>query len=169
MLPRIIKDAVANVDGIGYAGRCSIDAFPKLGRSMVEYQAGGMAGSLKIDMGHEAMELELTFHEHSELILARYGSNAHNGMLIRINASAEAENLTCEDSAIEILALGRISEIDMGGFKAKENTEMKVKMELSSYTYNVDGVPLIVIDIPNNIFMVKGIDMYAKRRKNLKI
>lgn len=169
MLPKMLKDAIAHIDGIGFAGRCNIDAFPKLARTMSDYQAGGMDGAIKIDMGQEPLEMELTFAEHNELVLATFGTCSHNGVSMRINASAESDNPNCAQSAIEILAKGRFTELDMGGFKPKENTEMKVKADLSYYKYSVDGAPIIEIDIANYIFIVKGVDMYEQRRKNLKI
>lgn len=166
MLPKTLKDAIATIDGFGYAGRVNIDAFPKLNRTMQDYQAGGMMGAIKIDMGQEPLELELTFLEINEAILGKFAEQKVDGILFRINGFQEADGI--DASAVEIIARGRFTEMDMGGFKPKELTEFKVKADLTFYKYSVDGVEKIKIDLLNQILAVNGLDKNALRRALLK-
>lgn len=166
MIPQTLKDAIVTIDGFGYAGRVNIDAFPKLNRTMQEYQAGGMIGAIKVDTGQEPLELELTFLEFNQAILSTFGESRVDGVLFRINAFAEADGI--ENTAIEIICRGRFNEIDPGGFKPKELTEMKAKADLTFYKYSVNGKELIKVDILNSVFAVNGVDKMAARRAALK-
>lgn len=169
MLPKTIQDMIVSVDGVGYRGKCNIDQMPKLTRTMVDHQAGGMDGSVEIDVGQEKLETELTFNEHTADIINTHGECKADGVLIRLNGSAESQSGACATNAIEIVMRGRFKEIDLGGYKPKEQTEMKVSGTLTYLKYSVNGIDLIEIDILNYVFNVNGKDKYAERRKALKI
>ena len=61
MLPKILKNFNAFVDGRGYAGRIDEISLPKLSIKTEEHRAGGMDIPVAIDMGMEKLEAELTF------------------------------------------------------------------------------------------------------------
>ena len=67
-------------------------------------------------------------------------------------------------SSVEIVARGRHDEIDMGEWKPGEDTEFKVKSQLSYYKLTLNGTVLIEIDILNMVEIVNGIDLMAAHR-----
>ena len=169
MLPQKIKDAIITIDGVGYVGKTESITWPKLARKLEEYRGGGMSGTIKLDMGQEAMSMGFELAEHSPEILKNYGICSAGGVLLRINASAEADDFDCTNSAIEVIVRGRWSELDGGDTKSGDNSTLKVSMELTYFKYTLDGEELIEIDPVNNILISGGVDRLAERRNNLKL
>ncbi len=59
-LPRKLKNFVLFNDGNAYIGEVPEVTLPKLTRKMEDYRAGGMNGSVKLDMGMEGLAMEWT-------------------------------------------------------------------------------------------------------------
>ncbi|CAM3042316.1 phage major tail tube protein [Dichelobacter nodosus] len=169
MLPKVIKDAILSVDGIGYAGRVKTIQWPKFSRKMEEYRAGGMHGPVEIDLGGEKLEMEFELDEQSADLLKKWAICAVTAIRFRINASAESDGAGCGSDAIEVIGLGRFREIDPGQFKPGDLQSSKYNVALATLTYTINGETMFDIDHANNIFVVNGIDLLEKRRKNLKM
>lgn len=73
MLPKILKNFNAFVDGRGYAGRIDEISLPKLSIKTEEHRAGGMDIPVAIDMGMEKLEAELTFSEYDPELFRLFG------------------------------------------------------------------------------------------------
>ena len=169
MLPKIIKDAILSVDGIGYAGRVENIDWPTLARKMEEYRAGGMHGPVDIDMGGEKLEMSFEASEQDANLIKQFGVCSVNGVRLRINASAESDNPNCDGDGIEVLGTGRITEIELGSYKGGDLQTTKYTVSLASFKYSKNGEQLIDIDYANNIFVVDKVDLLAKRRENLRM
>lgn len=169
MLPKIIKDAILTVEGIGYAGRIESITWPKLTRKMEEYQAGGMNGPVAIDMGSEKLEMEFEIAEQAAELIRLWGVCNAAAHRFRINASAESDNPGCEGNAIEVIALGRLREIDLGDFKPSEKNAVKFAADLTALSYKNDGELILDIDHVNCVLVVNGVDLLKKRRENLRM
>jgi P2 family phage contractile tail tube protein len=166
MLPHKLKAFVLYVDGIGYAGQCEEVTTPKLARKMEEFRSGGMDAPVKIDLGGEAYEMELTLGEAVPALLAQYGNSTVDGVKIRLMGSTEADD-NHAIVPIEIVAHGRFSEIDMGSFKPGDSSTTKYSCALSYYKYIANKVELLEFDVPKNIQIVNGVDKYTERRSAL--
>jgi hypothetical protein len=88
------------------------------------------------------------------------------GALVRF-VGAYQEDQTGTVKTIEVVCMGRYTEIDFGNAKAGDNTVHKYKMACSYYRLIVDGVDWIEIDLINMIFIVMGVDRYADIRAAL--
>lgn len=170
MLPRIFKDAVLSVEGMGYAGRAEVAQWPKLAREMVEYRTGGMSGTVKVDLGQQAMEMEIDVADFDAALLKRYGAYGVGALQFRINGSAERDDAGCTNHAIEVTGRGRFAEIDPGTQSSGgEVQKLKCTVALAYFKYNEDGADIIEIDNANYVLIVDGKDLLEQRRKNLKI
>ncbi|WP_249962228.1 phage major tail tube protein [Histophilus somni] len=169
MLPKIIKDAILSVEGIGYAGRIESITWPKLARKMEDFQAGGMNGPIAVDMGSEKLEMEFELAEQAAELIRLWGVCNASAHRFRINASAESDNPGCEGNAIEVIAFGRLREIDFGGFKPAEKSTVKFTADLTALTYKNDGELILDIDHVNSVLVVNGVDLLKKRRENLRM
>lgn len=169
MLPKVIKDAILSVEGIGYAGRVENIDWPKLARKMEEYRAGGMHGPIEIDVGGEKLEMSFEASEQDGDLISQYGVCSVNGVRFRINASAESDNPDCDSDGIEVIGTGRFSEIELGSYKGGDLQKTKYAVSLATFKYSRNGEPIIDIDYANNIFVVNKVDLLEKRRENLRM
>lgn len=166
-LPKKLKNFNQFLDGVGFAGRATEIALPKLARKVEDYQAGGMPGPIEIDMGQEKLETEVTLAEFSRAMLETYGILSADGVSQRFRGAAVSDGTTSETDAIEIVMRGRWREIDMGTVKAGENTEMKLAGSLTYYKYVLNGEDIIEIDMLNMTLKVGGVDRLAEQREAL--
>lgn len=141
---------------------------PKLTRKMEEFRAGGMNRAVKVDMGGEALEFEATYGGHMRTILRQAGQLGVGGILQRFVGSFQDDS-SGVTSMVEIVTRGRHDEIDMGEWKPGEDTEFKVKSQLSYYKLSTNGVVDVEIDVLNMIERFGGIDIMADHRRALGI
>lgn len=167
MIPRKLKNFSVFVDGRGYAGKIDEITLPKLSRKMEEYRAGGMNAPVEIDMGMEKLEAELTFAEYNEDLFKLWGLVDNAGVNIRAKGALEADDENKKLTAIEIVLRGRWREIDTGGWKAGDNTTLKVSVAASYFKYISDNAELVEIDVPNMIERIGGVDRLQKQRAAL--
>lgn len=166
MLPRVLKDFTMFLDGVGYAGLAEEVTLPKLTRQMEDYQAGGMLGPVKLDLGMDAMSLECTIAELNPEVLKLFGNANASGINARFLGAIVSQDGGGTD-AIEISVRGRFEEIDPGAAKKKETLKLKVKMPLTYYRYSHNSVPLIEIDLIGGKESVGGTDLSAAVLKSL--
>lgn len=166
MIPSVLKNMNAFIDGRGFAGRIESLTPPKLSRKMEEFRAGGMDGAIEIDMGQEKLEAAFTLAEPNKEVLKLYGAVNHGAVPVRFKGAYQRDT----DGSIikvEIFVKGRWKEIDGGEWKPGEKGSTNIAMPCTYYRYNEDGVDLIEIDMVNMIFKVDGVDLMAEMRKAL--
>ncbi|MEW6166052.1 MAG: phage major tail tube protein [Pseudomonadota bacterium] len=164
MLPSKLKNFNLFNDGESYMGLVEEIKLPKLKRKMEEFRGGGMNGPAKIDLGQEAMEMELTCGGLMQGVLAQYGICKADGVMLRF-AGAYQRDDTCAVEAVEIIVRGRHEEIDPGDAKGGEGGKFVVKSTLTYYKLSIAGQEVIEIDLLNFVEKVKGKDVLADQRK----
>ena len=142
-LPRKLKNFALFNNGVAHVGEVPEVNLPKLSRKMEDYRSGGMSGTVKLDFGMEAMEMEWT--------AAGY---------------MQADDSESVDT-LEVVVRGRHSEIDPGKSKAGDNTEIKIKSAISYYKLTLNGTVLLELDPVNLVEMVDGVDRLAETRAAL--
>lgn len=165
-LPRKLKNYILFRNGVNYAGEIAEVTLPTLTRKMEGYRGGGMGGEVKYDMGQEPIELEWMAGGFLRALFDGYGATRHDAELLRF-AGAYQRDDTGQAESVEIVVRGRTEEIDPGSHKAGDDTEIKVKTVCSYYKLLVAGVPLIEIDLVNNILVVNGEDRMSEIREAL--
>ena len=122
-----------------------------------------MAGPVKVDLGMEGLEINHTYAGFEAEIYRQFGIPAVDGVLLRFAGGYQRDD-TGEVDAVDVVARGRHTEIDPGSAKAGEDTELKVKSDLSYYKLTVNGEVLVEIDLVNFVEMVDGEDRLAGLR-----
>lgn len=166
-LPHILKDFNLFGDGENWQGMVPELTLPELARRMVEYEGGGMDGPIEVDHGMELMEFEWTA---GGLIVSglfdTFGSPVHDAAMLRFTGSYESD----EDGGIipvEIVVRGRHKTIGMGDASKGDNNQISVTTTISYYKLTVDGEVVIERDVPGYVFIVRGTDRLAERRRAL--
>lgn len=167
-MPSKLKNFALFVDGVSWAGEVPELTPPKLTRKMEEFRAGGMRTPVKVDLGTEALELEVTAGGWMKDALKQWGANGIGAVPLRFAGAVQNDD-TGEWSKVEIFMRGRWEELDMGSAKAGDDTEFKAKATLSYYRLVWDDEDLIEIDATGLIEKIGGVDLTEKVRQILGI
>ncbi|QSQ38922.1 phage major tail tube protein [Xanthomonas translucens] len=162
-LPKKLKHFNTFGNGESWLGLANEVKLPVLTRKLEEYRAGGMSGPVSLDMGQEALELEIKFGGLMRPVLNQYGVTTHNGVMLRFAGSYQREDTGAID-VVEVVVRGRHKEIDMGTAKAGDDTEFTVKSALSYYKLTINGVPELEFDFVGMKEIVNGVDLLAVHR-----
>ena len=162
-IPKKLKNMNLFNEGRSYLGVIASVTLPKLTRKMEEWRGGGMDGSVKVDLGQDALEMEWTDGGIAEQALKQYGAASVNGLMLRFAGAYQADD-TGQVSAVEVTVRGRHEEIDMGDGKPGDDSESKMKTACAYYRLVIDDQPVIEIDVLNGVFIVDGVDRYAEIR-----
>ena len=166
--PTKLKQMLLFNAGVAFVGETVSVTPPKLTRKLEDFRAGGMNRPVKVDMGGEALEMEVTYGGPMRQILRQHGMLTLSGVQQRFVGSFQNDDTGLVDT-VEIVTRGRHEEIDMGELKPGEDTEFKVKSQLSYYKLTWNGVVEIEIDVLGMIEMIGGVDLMAAHRAALGI
>ena len=162
-MPRKLKNFNVFYNGDSFIGRCVEVELPKLTRKTEDLRAGGMNGTVKVDLGSEGLEINHTYAGVEAEIFRQYGIPTIDGVLLRFSGAYQRDD-TAEVDAVNVVVRGRHTEIDLGTAKAGDDTALKVKSDLSYYKLTVNGEVLIEIDLVNFVEVVGGVDRLAEQR-----
>lgn len=161
--PSKLKQTMMFNDGEAFIGETVSITPPKLVRKFEDYRAGGMSRAVKVDMGGEALEMEATYGGPMRQILRQHGMLNISGVQQRFVGSFQNDD-TGDVDVVEIVTRGRHEEIDMGEWKPGEDTEFKVKSQLSYFKLTWNDVVEVEIDVLGMIEVVGGVDLMAAHR-----
>lgn len=164
--PSKLKQMMMFNDGEAFIGETVSITPPKLVRKFEDYRAGGMGRAVKVDMGGEALEMEATYGGPMRAILRQYGQLSLSGVQQRFVGSFQNDDTGAVDT-VEIVTRGRHEEIDLGEWKPGEDTEFKVKSQLSYFKLTWNGAVQVEIDVLGMIEIVGGVDLMAQHRSAL--
>ncbi len=165
-MPRKLKNMNVFNEGQTWLGEVSSVTLPKLTRKLEDWRGGGMDGTVKLDIGAEAMEIETTCGGPMLDVLKQFGVTKLAGVYLRyvgVHQNDETDTL----DTVEVTVRGRHEEIDMGESKPGEGGEFKTKSSLVYYRLDWNGRTIIEIDVLNMVFMVDGVDRLAEMRAAL--
>lgn len=161
MIPKILKNFNAFVDGRGYAGRVDEITLPKLTVKTEEHRAGGMDAPVEIDMGMEKLECELTFAEYDIELFRLFGMTDGNAVALTLRGAIQADG---EAESVVVNLRGSLREVDAGSWKAGDKATLKCMVAARYYKLTIDGSQVIEIDAENMIRVINGVDQMATIR-----
>ncbi|MCE3232500.1 MAG: contractile tail tube protein [Rickettsiaceae bacterium] len=166
MIPKILKNFNAFVDGRGYAGRVDEIVLPKLTVKTEEHRAGGMDVPVEIDMGMEKLEAEITFAEYDAQLFRLFGLTDGNAVSLTLRGAIQADG---EAEPIVINLRGSFRELDAGTWKAGDKATLKCMVAVRYYRLTVSGDSVIEIDAENMIRIIGGEDQMVSIRQAIGI
>ncbi len=166
MIPKILKNFNAFVDGRGYAGRVDEITLPKLTIKTEEHRAGGMDVPVEIDMGMEKLEAELTFAEYDVELFRLFGLIDGNAVSLTLRGAIQADG---EAEPIIVNLRGSFREVDAGTWKAGDKATLKCMVAVRYYRLTINGDSVIEIDAENMIRIIGGEDQMATIRQAIGI
>lgn len=164
MLPKILKNFSAFVDGRGYAGRVDEITLPKLSIKTEEYRGGGMDMPIDIDLGMEKLEAEITFSEYDPELFRLFGIMDNSTVNFTLRGGLQG---TGDAEPVVINLRGKIKELDSGSWKAGDKATLKCMIAIFYYKLTIDRRELIEIDAENMIRKINGVDQLSSMRQAL--
>lgn len=141
---------------------------PKLTKQIEDYRAGGMPGSVGIDMGFDsgALDMEVTLGGLDANLLKKWGVTTADGMQARFSGSYQDE-ATGEAVPCEIQTRGRFTDLDPGTAKTGDDTAHKYTLKNTYCKITISGEEVIEVDVLNMIYKVAGTDVLEQHRANI--
>lgn len=155
-LPQVLKNFNLFIDGVSYAGKADEVVPPKLTLKTEEHRGAGMHAPANLEMGMEALEMEMTLADRAVEVLklaGKFGIDSANILLRSAWQDDGGDTGTC---LIEVR--GRINGFDAGTWKPGDKSQNKFTVQPVYYRLNHDGKDIHEIDVINGIFIVDGVD-----------
>ena len=150
--------------GAEYQGKVTEAELPKLARKLEDYRAGGMDGTVSVDLGQEKMEMTLKVGGFMVDLYRDFAKPGVNAVPLRFTGAYQRDD-TCAVQSVEVFCRGRLAEIDGGTSKSGDDTEQTFKYHINYYRMRVDGRDEIEIDVINMKCIVDGVDQLAAIRQ----
>lgn len=164
MLPRVLKNFTAYVDGRGYIGRIETCKLPELSANTAEYRGGGMDAPVDLDMGMQKLEVQLVLAEYDPEVIKLYGlMGADVPVVLRGAIQRQGEDAV----PVVIRMVGGVKQISRGDWKTGDNSQMTVAVSCNIYQEVIAGETLVDIDILNFTRVIGGTDQLATIRSAL--
>lgn len=163
-----IVEANVYLNGNNQAGKATEVKFPSLQMDMQETDALGMAMTISLPGKLKELEGEITWNsvypEVEELLL-----NPFNGvpLMLRSNLRRYASAGLVEEVPMATFITIMPHENELGELNMKDAQKRPVKYKVLSLRQVVDGVEILHLDPWNNIYRVKGNDIFEKMRRNI--
>lgn len=164
MNPKSLKNFNVFIDGIGYAGRVTEGAPPKITVKTEEHIAGGMAAPVDVDAGTvEKLTFEVTLAEYNPAVHKLLGKD---DVAVVFRAAQGVNDVEAEAVIVSVRALMR--ELDPGSLKAAAGkTELKLAFTASYYKLDIADETVVEIDAVNMKRVIGGVDQLASQRRAL--
>lgn len=166
MIPNILKNFNAFVDGRGYAGKIEELTLPKLTKKTEEFMGAGMSAPVEIEMSLEKLEMDMTFVEYDAELFKLWG--ATNGTEVPLTIRGAIQG-TGDPIPVVINVNGYFRELDFDTWKPAEKATLKCSMALNYYKLTVNNSVLIEVDPVNMINRVNGNDTLSGIRNILQV
>ncbi len=164
MLPRVLKNFTAYIDGRGYIGRIETCKLPELAINTADYRGGGMDAPVELDMGMNKLEVQLVLAEYDPEVVKLYGLfGADTPVVLRGAIQRQGEDAV----PVVLRMVGGVKQISRGDWKAGDNSQMTVSVGCNIYQEVIGGETVVDIDILNFTRVIGGVDQLAGIRAAL--
>jgi P2 family phage contractile tail tube protein len=126
-----------------------------------------MDGTIKIEMGQEAMEATVALSSYDLQTLALWGVGEGNP--VPIVARGALESLDGTVTPVVVNLNGTIRSMEMDAWKAGEKSTLKLTIDVRAYKYTQNAQVVHDIDIVNMVRIVNGKDRLTAQRNALGI
>lgn len=165
-----VQDANVYVNGTSTHGQAAEVSLPEIQFEKMDYKALGMIGVAKFFNGFSALEATIKWnYPDNEVQIACANPKKAIDLMIRSNKTIFQDGSISAEQPVVIYLKGTSNNHGLGAFKAKEDTDLSTKFDVSYVKQEVNGREIVEIDVLNNIFRVDGVDIMADYRKNLGI
>lgn len=161
MIPRVLRNFSAFVNGSDYIGRVTEVELPDLKLKTEEHRGGGMDAPAELDMGMDALTSKVTFAEYIPDVLKAFGKLG-TGQRLMFRGALQRDQETAVPCVVEMV--GGFKSSTMGSWKAGDVATHEVEAALRYYKLEIGDEVIFEIDVDNMVRIVDGVDLLASQR-----
>ncbi|HYX37273.1 MAG TPA: phage major tail tube protein, partial [Oligoflexus sp.] len=142
---------------------------PKIKIKTEEFQASTMHGPVEVGVSLEKLESTIKLLEIPSEILLATGFSVGGNVTTLVTGARQRQGSDAEP--MTAIMQGWIKGLDFGTWKAGDIKAANLTIEMSVYRYSfkLEDVPLINIDLENGIQFISGVDYGDSVRKALRV
>lgn len=168
MAARNVRKAFTlSIDGTGYAGNIGAFTAPVLELKTEDFQAGGMFAPIKVTMGHNPLDTEMTLLCDDAAVATMF--TVAEGRQYPFTAREALESQDGTVTSVVHNMRGKVIKIDRGESKPGAMSEIKLSVSLTYYKLTHGGLVVQELDIVNMIAIQGGVDVLSGLRGALGI
>lgn len=165
---KALTGANVMIKGSGRVGQVKKFDAPAVVQETLDYKGLGLLAAEQIPVGLKAMDATLTLSgPYGDTIKDMANPNKVVDYMIKGNIDVVDSKGRKEQKPIVVEMSAYNLEVKPGGFGHGENSEPEVKLAVTYFMLNYEGVELLKVDLRNNIYVVAGEDQLAAYRGNL--
>lgn len=157
----IYKNFNLIIETVSFAGNCDEIQPPALKVITDDHRVGGLDAPIPVDMGMEKLQSSFSLTKHDPFANSTVAQSIKN---LSVTARGAIQDFDGKVKAVVMKMTGRVTSYEPGAWKAGEKPVTKFTMDLIYYHHAVDGVPLHIIDAPNMVRIIGGVDQLAAIR-----
>lgn len=162
-----ISNANVYLNGITLLGQLEEIQLPKITQKMENFSALGLNAEIELPMGVEKMEATLKWNSFYPKALAGANVTTITNLVIRANKTNHSIVGGISQSSVVTIINGVFKSFPVGTYKSKEKVEdIEHVMTVYYLKQIVDNIPVIEVDVWNNIFKIGEIDQLAQFKIN---
>lgn len=167
-LPKFLKNFNVQINGFDYKLRAEEVTLPKIKVKTEEFQASTMHGPMEVGVSLEKLEATLKLLEIPSEILLATGFSVGGFVTTLITGARQRQGADAEP--LTVILQGWIKGLDFGSWKAGDikAASLTIEMAVNRYSFALDQVPLINIDLENGVQFISGADYGESIRKALR-
>jgi len=162
MIPQVLTNCVAFIDGVSLSGEVPSLTLPKLTQKTLDYQGGGMSAPIEFAVGLEKLESAFTTNGVRRETLKFFGLADQTACNLVFRGAFTG--LKGAVTPVVVTMRGGVKEVDMGDWKPTDQAEIKHAIKLTYYKLEIDGRVMYEIDPLNMIQVIDGVDQQAAAR-----
>lgn len=158
-----ILNANVYLDDVNFLGRATEVDITKVAVKTTEHQTLGMVGPLELFQGIDKLEGTIKWAAFNSDVLAKMSPTRAIKLTIRVAQQQYLASSVVNTGQVRAIMIGRAKAIEPQTVKAGEGS-LQTVFALDYFRKTVDERDVLEIDIPNYIYRVDGLDVYADVR-----
>jgi P2 family phage contractile tail tube protein len=162
-----ITNANAYLGGNSLLGKVEEADLPKIVQKMTEYKALGMIADLELPSGIEKLEARIKWKSYFSDVFRRF-ANPFSAIEMQLRGNLESYTSGGRSGEVPYVVYMTVyaKDLPLGNFKKHENVEMESNLSVTYVKLEVDGEPVVELDVIANIYKVDGVDIMAQYKAN---
>lgn len=149
------------INGIGMMGELMDAELPKFEHETIETNA--QIGKYEVVLPTlKPLSAKFSVNNVSPVYFSLLNTKITQNIFIKKNLSSNGK-----ETGIVVTCTGNIKLLETPKFEMNKEAVLTFEMSVTTLTYTIENIPVLVYDAPNGIYIVDGVDIYEKIRKNI--
>lgn len=163
-----LTNANVYVDGVSLLGKAEEIQLPDIKHKFAEHKALGMVGTMEFFAGIDKMEAKIKWNAVYKDV-QKLVANPFKAVQLQLRGSIETYQAAgrTEQVPYVVYLTCTFKNVPTGNFKQHDNVEMETTLNVTYCKQEIDGSPVMELDVLANIYKVDGADLLQTYRANI--